>query len=161
MKGNFHVSEARMSSGPGQRKIAKRGKFKQPCCDSPACQRIAHESLDRRVRGMSPVAGADPSTSYLDVIPEARGNTILLSTPTRVHFQRSSFNSFSCRGHSMQNTPYSVSWFLWTFGFGRFYKKQPGQAAFTCIALDTTKILFQDAACCVKFVNLNPTKCTS
>ncbi len=26
---------------------------------------------------MSPVAGADPSTSYLDVIPEARGNTLL------------------------------------------------------------------------------------
>ena len=66
-----------MSEFIGERKIAKRGKFKlkAPVCDSPACNHAAHTEpvSPRGVRGDSPVAGADPTTSYLDVIPEARG----------------------------------------------------------------------------------------
>mgnify|MGYP001553938309 CR=1 FL=1 len=42
----------------GERKIAKRGRFKRP---------IKREQFDPEV------AGADPQTSFLDVIPEARG----------------------------------------------------------------------------------------
>ncbi len=79
-----------MSAPFGERKIAKRGTFKakELCAasaprapgspsrgEAPASPGSAPSTLPRGVRGNSPVAGADPTTSYLDVIPEARGET--------------------------------------------------------------------------------------
>ena len=64
-----------MSQITAGRKIAKRGKFKAKAliCDSSACNHGAPRTPPHGVRGSSPIAGADPTTSYLDVIPEAKG----------------------------------------------------------------------------------------